>query len=405
MTKPTLSVADKLTKAKIMAMREYPFFGMLVMSCEFVEDESCNTMWADGLRIGYSPRFVSLLPVGQIAWSIMHEAMHNAFGHIRRRGARHPRLHNQATDYWINNHLFRAMQKNRNTQLQEADLGIIFTEGTTICRDEHRFSEETSSDEIYAILVRELYDKNVSLRDLDADDFDDSEFGGDLNYEEAKARGVDQDNNVIGGGLDTFWKGRVASAAAAAKRQGHLPAGFERFVTELITPVVPWQEQLQQYVQPSPADFVFTQPDRRFPDADFILPSTDGKRLTAVGVFDTSGSVSDDDLKLYSSELFAIFRSFDEVDGWFISCDARVHSFEKLDQSNPIPKKIGGGGGTSFKPPFNKLQAEGITPDVLVYFTDGYGDFPTEEPRFPVIWVMVNSTVEPPFGHAIYVKT
>ena len=49
--------------------------------------------------------------------------------------------------------------------------------------------------------------------------------------------------------------------------------------------------------------------------------------------------------------------------------------------------KFAGGGGTSFTPVFEYLKKEQDEPDLLIYFTDGYGDKP-EKPSFPVMWVI-----------------
>ena len=53
---------------------------------------------------------------------------------------------------------------------------------------------------------------------------------------------------------------------------------------------------------------------------------------------------------------------------------------------NPPACRLGGGGGTSFIPPFEWLEERGIRPDCLVYFTDMGGSFPQDDPGFPVIW-------------------
>ena len=46
-----------------------------------------------------------------------------------------------------------------------------------------------------------------------------------------------------------------------------------------------------------------------------------------------------------------------------------------------------GGGGTSFKPVFEYVATKCEQPDLLIYFTDGYGDVP-EKPAYPVMWVI-----------------
>jgi predicted metal-dependent peptidase len=45
---------------------------------------------------------------------------------------------------------------------------------------------------------------------------------------------------------------------------------------------------------------------------------------------------------------------------------------------------------------------DGPVPDVLVFFTDGYGEFPEEEPCIPVCWIMPDGDCrEVPFGQVI----
>ena len=60
-------------------------------------------------------------------------------------------------------------------------------------------------------------------------------------------------------------------------------------------------------------------------------------------------------------------------------------------------------GGTSFKPPFEYVDDNGITPVGLIYLTDLYGDFPDHPPGYPVMW-WINSTCTdtPPFGHVVH---
>ncbi|MHA2501978.1 MAG: VWA-like domain-containing protein, partial [Candidatus Kariarchaeaceae archaeon] len=59
-----------------------------------------------------------------------------------------------------------------------------------------------------------------------------------------------------------------------------------------------------------------------------------------------------------------------------------------------------GRGGTSFIPVFQWVENRGDIPDLLIYFTDGYGSYPPSEPGYPVVWVMTTDHM-PPWGDLI----
>ncbi|MFA7097204.1 MAG: VWA-like domain-containing protein, partial [Gammaproteobacteria bacterium] len=64
------------------------------------------------------------------------------------------------------------------------------------------------------------------------------------------------------------------------------------------------------------------------------------------------------------------------------------------------PREFRGGGGTSFRPVFEWLEREGRRPDLLVYFTDAQGEFPPQEPDYPVLW-LVKGKAAVPWGQRI----
>ncbi|MDB4409914.1 VWA-like domain-containing protein, partial [Gammaproteobacteria bacterium] len=86
------------------------------------------------------------------------------------------------------------------------------------------------------------------------------------------------------------------------------------------------------------------------------------------------------------------------------ACDAALATegpwvFEPWEEF-ALPGNIRGGGGTRFTPVFEHLDAQGDSPDLLVYFTDAEGEFPEMEPRFPVIW-LVKGRGKVPWGQRI----
>ena len=72
------------------------------------------------------------------------------------------------------------------------------------------------------------------------------------------------------------------------------------------------------------------------------------------------------------------------------------------DGCRPAEDGQQGGGGTDFRPIFNLLESH--EPDVLIYLTDGYGDFPAQAPKVSTLWVVPPGGLEDegfPFGDVL----
>ena len=108
-------------------------------------------------------------------------------------------------------------------------------------------------------------------------------------------------------------------------------------------------------------------------------------RLTVA--FDTSASISANDLSWFFAELNAMLGTGTEI--CLIQCDAEIQKIETYKPGKTqIKPKVYGRGGTAFTPVFDYLLRDSSgRPDLLVYFTDGYGDRPQDPRLFPVCWV------------------
>ena len=54
------------------------------------------------------------------------------------------------------------------------------------------------------------------------------------------------------------------------------------------------------------------------------------------------------------------------------------------------------------------IEDEGIVPEIVVFLTDCYGNFPDDEPPYPTIWASIIDPAhlgyyKPPFGEVIHV--
>jgi predicted metal-dependent peptidase len=62
-----------------------------------------------------------------------------------------------------------------------------------------------------------------------------------------------------------------------------------------------------------------------------------------------------------------------------------------------LPQEIAGGGTTDFRPVFDWINRQDQAPDLLIYFTDAQGVFPSAVPPYPVLW-LVKGKADVPWG-------
>lgn len=205
-------------------------------------------------------------------------------------------------------------------------------------------------------------------------------------------------------------KRAIATAVHQAKAMGKMPAELERWVEETLRPQVNWKERLRLLVTRtvSRESTTWSSPHRRrLVSQKIYLPSYTGFGAgEIVCVTDTSGSMGSREFDASWAEFSDIIMNCKPERLWLMACDAHVHNVHELPSYHDVYSsrpEMRGGGGTSFVPAFEKVEELGIRPVLMIYFTDGYGTFPDEEPPYPVIWVMTTD-VEPPFGEAVRVE-
>lgn len=114
---------------------------------------------------------------------------------------------------------------------------------------------------------------------------------------------------------------------------------------------------------------------------------------------DTSGSCAGSTMHVFLRELRSMLIEmqqevkFQEI--ILLQCDMAIQNEQRFRTAEEISAegiyKIFGCGGTSFVPVFERIEqiqrTENREPDGLIYFTDGYGMYPSENPGYPVIFL------------------
>jgi predicted metal-dependent peptidase len=219
-----------------------------------------------------------------------------------------------------------------------------------------------------------------------------------------------------------IWTTRMVDATEIAEQisiefgstgRGLTPLAAERVIKELKEVQTDWRTVLENFIQEEINDYSFSPPDRRFEDSPFFLPDFNEKDERVEDILfmiDTSGSMSDEQITTAYSEIKGAIDQFDgKLKGWLGFFDAVVvkpQEFENEDEFKII--RPAGGGGTSFDIIFEYVQNEMIDkpPASIIILTDGYAPFPDEKEAMgiPVLWIINNEDVQPPWGKVTRIK-
>ena len=129
-------------------------------------------------------------------------------------------------------------------------------------------------------------------------------------------------------------------------------------------------------------------PARRAPERVGVVPGRRRQRepLAVLVAIDTSGSMTDWDLREILDELHAIRQQGLRVA--LVQCDTEVRAHGWLAPDTAVTK-LKGRGCTDLCPPFAPQLLAQYRPGIVVYFTDGGGTAPAQAPpEVTVLWVL-----------------
>jgi predicted metal-dependent peptidase len=392
-------ILTKLAAARTRLIMERPFLGALVMHLPLkAAGDWCVTTGTDAQAFYFNPKFIENLNLAQTQFVLAHEAMHCAMGHTHRRNHRVKRRWDVACDHAVNLILIEEGMKaplhgiladqNYMTLSAEEIYPLIPEDTPEESFDQHLFDQDNEAGA--------SPDENERQDTPDAGESGGKGKEGQSQAEQQQGSGsqASQKPNELSPAereeLAEQWKNRLAAAAQAARQAGKLSQSMMRWVDGLLAPSLPWRALLARFfVVNQRDDYSWRRPSRR--EGDALLPRLSSEGLEVVAAIDTSGSISDDELREFVSELDAL-KGQVRARITLLACDDRVAAaapweFEPWDAMQ-LPTDIEGGGGTDFRPVFDWVERENRSPNMLVYFTDAEGDFPKAPPNYPVIWLV-----------------
>ena len=389
-------------KSTILMDAKNAFLGALMCQLKQDWDESIPTACTNGTSIWWSPHWFLSLPKPARVTVQAHEVWHVARLHMIRRGNRDPRLWNMATDVRINNDL-KAMGFSF-VGLEGAWMNGTLPDGTVI-----DYPADMPEEDIYDDLLK----NNVQPPPMNP-------FDGDLGTEPGDpGDGSGGEGNALPGPYNSGPPDKkaaveqlraVAQAIQQAKLQkqaGSIPGHLELIVDEFLSPVIPWEQILfNWFTDLITEDYSWRRPNRRY--QDMYLPSlqSDEQRLTCLHYyFDVSGSVTDQMIKRFNSEVKYIKDAFNPEKLVLVMFDTKIHEIYEISENDVFDRiKVTGRGGTCLQCVHSHIEE--TKPTAAIIFTDlECQPMQPLKVSIPIIWTVAdNPHAKVPFGQIIHIK-
>ncbi len=419
-------ILDEIAKTSIQLMLKEPFYGHFFSSV--LKDISEKT---DSVAISMSGKQMLKLIVNEEYWqnvlkddseektkdlrygAIKHQILHIVFKHLLRISEfGNKQLFGMAADLTSNQYI-NSSQLTEDAINLESFPDFNFQRGQSIDYYYKRLSEEL--DEISGSSFADSEEEEEINDDEDISNATDSESDEnedpELNPSQQKLKELLEDKNNRQLNQHKFWEEMTKMSSAERKiieamindsiinsvqrmkekNYGHLPAGLQEYINllvESLKPNVNWRRVLRLFAASSSRTQLkntIRRPSKRYGTTPGIKIQRKQKLLVAV---DTSGSVSNEELKEFFGELYHIWKQGAEI--FIVECDVIIHN--KYFYKGKPPTVISGRGGTDFNAPLTFANDE-YQPDAIIYFTDGFASEPYVISRKPILWMITSQGI------------
>ncbi len=436
----------RLLLSRMRILYNHGFYGLLLMHMIYAVSEEIETACTDGVRITFGIDFLDSLSDSELDFVMMHEILHVVLQHCFRGDVEDPEAYNIAADIVVNSNI---MLENG----MKASSITLSKYGTSMhVAPDGKEGHEYTAEQVYVMLPKNLNKKGNNKSPGSAVGGAKKENKKGNNKSPGSAVGGAKKENKKGNNkspgsavgrakieiskeqhqpvrvwddhsrwgkyeeddtLRDVWVKRFEDAAEAIKirdpsnARGLLPAFAERILKELKKTQTDWRTILNDFIQEEVVDYSFTPPDRRFDDSPFFLPDFNGKEDRVEDILfmiDTSGSMSDDMIAAAYSEVKGAIDQFNgKLKGWLGFFDAAIIKPQPFSDENEFKIiKPAGGGGTDFQIIFEYVfhHMSDKLPASIIILSDGYAPFPLEKLAggIPVLWLLNNEEVNPPWG-------
>jgi len=408
-----LTEEQRLQKCVVDIMRHDRYMwaagALMLGKIEVVED--IPTAQTNGIDIKFGRAFAQSLTDAELRFVLLHELYHKIYKHLttwRWMYDKDGPLANAACDYNINGKLVDENKPDKFATMPVDDEGKIIG----LYDEKYRIKGGWMDS---AAIFKALQEDGKGTGNVSSPN--DSPTNG-------------QPSNELPQGFDEHdWEGAQEIPAEEqrknereideALRQGVLAAGKmgsggNRSIDELLAPQVNWRDVLREFVNDTcrGSDYsTWKRPNRRYIGAGVYMPSGITETVDElVLACDTSGSIGQRELTVFLSEVAHICETVKPKKIRVLYWDTQVCREEVYEQHEIADlrksTKPEGGGGTDVTCVTRYIQENGINPQAVIVFTDGYLGGDWGRWNSPLLWLILdNKRTQPSVGSTVHLDS
>lgn len=371
---------------------KFPLFGKCICHCEIQPIKSQNKLSCnDCRRIYLAAEIYCRLPREQRLALLAHEVTHIVLRHPFRLGNREIERFDFAADAEIS----FLLEKEKFASVYRLPIDPAW-EGLTAEEIYERLPEKLPSKVPEHWYPGVFFPVAISAGQINSSINDDS-GGKAINVLDSSG------NSDAYSGFDAETELFCCQLAQTAKQSlalrsdgyGNGSGGILDVLDKLDNSRVDWRNLLHQFIRDCRGgSYHWLPPNRRYASQGLYFPGRRQKEFCGIIALDTSGS---NVIKLpdFVGEVEKLLHSFGKFSLKILECDTVIHQVTEIT-SNQTPHdwynhRFAGGGGTDFTPVFHYIRDNRLHPEVLIFFTDGYGECPKQRPPYPVLWLLTEN--------------
>lgn len=355
-------VQEKISRAKAKLLVDYPFFGTLASRLELVLNDDIQAFKNDGITLEYNSDFMQDISSKELEFVLANGAMHASMAYENRQGNRSNWLWQLSCEYAINDILVQSgLERPYQAHYSERFVNLY-------------------TEEIYGELKADII---RDAEELPENDGTDSKHDNETSLEQETQEETQE--QILN---EELFKEFSQSILAKEEKTTATYELLKRFFKLDVESKYDWRDELRDAIDTyARDDYTQMPPNKKFLSQGIYLPSSTSETFNLVIAIDSSGSIDDELLNEFLSEINSLMLSIPKYKIDILVSDYKIRSHKVFYSGESLEVEIDGGGVTDFRPVFEFIDENLFDTKLLVYFTDLDGIFPEEMPYYEVKWI------------------